>query len=265
MLCLFIENIPQKNNYFTCMKTMILCAGMGTRLKPWTNEHPKALVPVGDVPMLKRVVDQLSSQGFDEVTLNVHHFADQIISYISKEKLPALSIDVSDETAMLLDTGGGILRASKFLAKDERPFLVHNVDILSNADLQMLYESHYKSGLDVTLLVSDRKSDRKLVFDSTMKLKGWFNLKTGETRPADLVVLSEDKVLAFSGIYVMSPNVFKIMERYGYSGKFPIMDFFLSGISELRIGGVCQTGLEIIDIGKPDTLHRANLSFGFDN
>lgn len=247
------------------MKTMILCAGLGTRLKPWTNVHPKALVPVRDVPMLRRVIEQLTSQGFDEVTLNVHHFADQIYSYIKKEKLPALSIDVSDETGMLLDTGGGILKASQYLAKDDRPFLVHNVDILSNADLHGLFECHCKSGLNVTLLASDRNSDRKLVFDSAMRLKGWINMKTGETRPANLTINPNDKILAFSGIYVMSPDVFKIMTRNGYSGKFPIMDFFLSGIPELTIGGVCQNGLEIIDIGKPDTLHRANLALSLDN
>ncbi len=239
---------------------MILCAGLGTRLKPWTNEHPKALVPVGGVPMLRRVMEQLASQGFDEVTLNVHHFADQIYSYLSNEKLPASSIDVSDETSMLLDTGGGILNASHILAKDSRPFLVHNVDILSNADLNMLYHIHLESGMQVSLLVSDRNSERKLVFDSSMRLKGWINLKTGVTRPSNLFIDVDDKVLAFSGIYVMSPEVFKIMKQYGYSGKFPIMDFFLAGHPELLIGGVCQIGLEIIDIGKPDTLHRANLS-----
>lgn len=242
------------------MKTMILCAGLGTRLKPWTEKHPKALVPVGGVPMLRRVLERLSSQGFDEVTLNVHHFADQIISFVAEEKLPVSDINISDESAELLDTGGGLLKAEPFLAKDDRPFLVHNVDILSNADLKGLFEEHVRSGRDITLLVSDRKSDRKLVFDRMMNLKGWTNQKTGETRPGDLTMDSDDIMLSFSGIYVMSPRVFGLMKKHGFAGRFPIMDFLLAGLPDVAIGGIRQDGLSIIDIGKPDTLHRANLT-----
>lgn len=241
------------------MKTMILCAGLGTRLKPWTESHPKALVPVGGIPMLRRVMERLSEQGFDEVTVNVHHFADQIIGYLKNEDLPVDNVSVSDETEQLLETGGGLLHAEKFLACDKRPFLVHNVDILSNADLRYLYKAHEDSGNHITLLVSDRSSDRKLVFDKNYVLKGWVNSKTGQTRPDKLDISSDDRVLAFSGIYVMSPSVFPIMKTHGFSGAFPIMDLLLSDISELKISGVCQDGLEIIDIGKPDTLHRANL------
>lgn len=239
---------------------MILCAGLGTRLKPWTDNHPKALVPVGGIPMLRRVIDRLSEQGFDDVTLNVHHFAFEIIDFIKKEYLPVKNINISDETDELLETGGGILHAEKILSQDQSPFLVHNVDILSNANLKKIYEIHEQSGNMITLLVSDRKSDRKLVFDNNLKLKGWINHKTGQTRPETLEVDNDDKILAFSGIYIMSPNVFPIMRKYGFKGAFPIMDLFLSGIPELQIHGVCQDNLEILDIGKPDTLHRANLT-----
>ena len=242
------------------MKTMILCAGLGTRLKPWTERHPKALVPVGGIPMLRRVIERLSGQGFDEVTVNVHHFSDQIIDFLNEEDLPITNVSVSDESECLLDTGGGLLHAEQFLAADSRPFLVHNVDILSNADLKALYKTHEDSGTHVTLLVSDRKTDRKLVFDKDLSLKGWVNLKTGQTRPESLKVMPDDQVLAFSGIYVMSPVVFDIMRNNGFKDAFPIMDLFLSGISGLKISCVCQDNLEIIDIGKPDTLHRANLS-----
>lgn len=242
------------------MKAMILCAGLGTRLKPWTDKHPKALVPVRGIPMLQRVVDRLSEQGFDDVTLNVHHFASEILDFIKKVELPVKKINISDETKELLETGGGILHAEKILSQDPDSFLVHNVDILSNANLKNVYEIHEKSDNMITLLVSDRKSDRKLVFDNNLLLKGWINFKTGQTRPDTLVVDKEDKVLAFSGIYIMSPQVFPIMRKYGFEGAFPIMDLFLSGIPELKIYGVCQDGLEILDIGKPDTLHRANLT-----
>lgn len=242
---------------------MILCAGLGTRLKPWTEKHPKALVPVGGVPMLMRVITRLSEQGFSEVTLNVHHFADQIYDFLNlyKDKLPVEKVNVSDETGQLLDTGGGLLHAESFLSNDPRPFLVHNVDILSNANLKNLYEMHEKSGKLITLLVSDRKSDRKLVFDRNMNLKGWVNQSTGQTRPGHLKIMPDDVVLAFSGIYIMSPEVFGIMKKNGFTDAFPIMDFFLSGIPGLNIGGVLQEVLEIIDIGKPDALHRANLDF----
>lgn len=238
---------------------MILCAGLGTRLKPWTERHPKALVPVGGVPMLRRVVENLASQHFDEVTVNVHHFADQVVDFIKMESLPVRSINVSDESDCLLDTGGGILRAERFLAADSRPFLVHNVDILSNADLKSLYDCHLQSGADVSLLVSSRDSDRRLVFDSDMNLKGWTCVSKAQSRPSDLTILDADKVLAFSGIYVMSPTVFKLMKENGFNGSFPVMDFFLAAIPDLKIKGVIQENLSIIDIGKPDTLHRANL------
>lgn len=239
---------------------MILCAGLGTRLKPWTDHHPKALVPVGGVPMLKRVSDRLIEEGFDEITVNIHHFGDQILRYIEDNDALRDKTKVSDETHELLDTGGGILHAAPFLKKDRRPVLVHNVDILSNADLKKLYRIHEESGRHVTLLVSERTSDRKLVFGSDMALKGWTNLKNGTTRPEDLIIGESDRLLSFSGIYVLSPEVFNIMEENGFSGRFPIMDFFLSGISGLRIGGTIQEGLDLIDIGKPDTLCRANLS-----
>lgn len=241
------------------MKAMILCAGLGTRLKPWTEKHPKALVPVGGIPMIKRVSDRLIEEGFDEITVNIHHFGDQIVDYIESDDRLSGKVGISDETEALLDTGGGILHAAERLGCDRRPFLVHNVDILSNADLKGLMALHERSGHEVTLLVSDRTSDRKLVFDSDMRMKGWVNQKTGETRPSSLKVSESDRLLSFSGIYVMDPDVFGIMRRHGFEGSFPIMDFFLSGIPELRIGGAEQEGLEIIDIGKPDTLHRANL------
>ena len=246
------------------MKAMILCAGLGTRLRPWTLFHPKALVPVGGVPMLQRVIGSLVSQGFDDLTVNVHHFAGQIEDFLMSGCLSVDRVNVSDEADCLLDTGGGILRAECFLASDADPFLVHNVDILSNADLRNLYHTHVSSGRDVTLLVSDRQSDRRLVFSRDMRLKGWLNMKTRQTRPDNMDLSAEDLTLAFSGIYVMSPSVFSAMKTNGFTGSFPIMDFFLAGLPDVEIGGVVQRGLDIIDIGKPETLRRANLEIGCD-
>lgn len=240
------------------MKAMILCAGLGTRLRPWTLSHPKALVPVGGVPMLKRVADRLVGLGFDSLTLNVHHFAGQIVEYVGSGALGAADVSISDESECLLDTGGGILNAERLLSADGQPFLVHNVDILSDADLAALYRRHIESGADVTLLVSDRDSDRRLVFGSDMRLRGWHNRKTGETRPSVFEMMDSDISLSFSGIYVMSPSVFDAMRRFGFSGSFPIMDFFLKAAPEIDIRGFRCDNLTIIDIGKPETLDRAN-------
>lgn len=244
------------------MKAMILCAGLGTRLRPWTLEHPKALVPLGGIPMLRRVAHNLHEQGFDDIIVNVHHFADQILKYIDEGNLGESKVSVSDESDALLDTGGGILRAEPLLSKTKAPFMVHNVDILSNADLKSLYESHVASGRDVSLLVSDRKSSRKLIFEKeSLALKGWINEATGETKPVGVQGATDDMALAFSGIYVMSLSVFDSMRRYGFVDKFSVMDFFLTAIRDIRIGGVIQSDLNIIDIGKPETLKRANFLF----
>ena len=141
---------------------MILAAGLGTRLKPWTLEHPKALVPVDGIPMLERVILKLKSQGFDEIVVNVHHFAGQITDFLDSKDF-GIKISISDERGGLLDTGGGLVHARHLL--EGEPFLVHNVDILSNADLSALMHFHESEGNDVTLLTSDRKSSRKLLFD----------------------------------------------------------------------------------------------------
>lgn len=247
------------------MKAFILAAGLGTRLKPWTEHHPKALVPVGGEPMLKRVILKLKSEGFDEITVNVHHFANQIIDFLSANDF-GVQIHISDEREELLDTGGAILHASKYLASDNRPFLIHNVDILSNADLVGLMSAHETKGYDCTLLVSNRNSSRKLLFDEDMSLKGWCNLHDRSYRPIEngdwLSKQKENGLVrdyAFSGIHVMSPTALAMMKEEGFSGKFSVIDFFLGNTnSGLRIKGELISGLELIDIGKPDTLSRAN-------
>lgn len=254
------------------MKAFVLAAGLGTRLRPWTLSHPKALVPVGGVPMLERVIVKLREQGFDRITVNVHHFADQIVDYLNSRRW-GVEINISDESLRLLDTGGGIIHAGRWLASDSEPFLIHNVDILSNADLADLMRCHAESGALSTLLVSERDSNRKLVFDEpsvrntcgfvSRKLCGWHNLSTNEYRPAGFVALPDGTVseLAFSGIHVMSPAMIPLMAaRYG-SEPFSIMDFLLSEAHNGMIMGVEEQSLELIDIGKPDTLSRAEALF----
>ena len=244
------------------MKAMVLAAGLGTRLRPWTLEHPKALVPVKGRPMLGRVLASLRKQGFADIVVNIHHFGEQIRDYL-KENESDRTIEISDETDCLLDTGGGILKASELLfSQDRDPFLVHNVDIMSNADLRKLMEVHLAEDNDVTMLTSDRDSSRKLIFGEDGSLKGWHNLSTGELRPAGMRRKEGDREHAFSGIYVIGENAIEKIKDYSVEiGEkvFPVMDFFLKTCGGLKIGEYFDPSLRLIDIGKPATLERANL------
>ena len=233
------------------MKAMIFAAGLGTRLKPLTDHMPKALVPVAGKPMLEHVIQKLIAAGCDEIVINVHHFADQIIDFVKTNNNFGITIHISDETDMLLDTGGGIKKASSFF---NEPFLIHNVDILSNVDLKSLYEYHLTSGNDATLLVSPRKTVRYLLFDEGNQLCGWVNKDTLQTKPEGFVYQPEvQKEYAFSGIHIVSPSLFNYMGE-NWIGKFPIMDFYLQTCQEAKLGGYAKEDLQLIDIGKPETL-----------
>ena len=233
---------------------MIFAAGLGTRLKPLTDHMPKALVPVAGKPMLEHVIGKLKATGFDEVVINVHHFADQIIDFLKEKDNFGIRIWISDESEELLDTGGGIKKAAPYF---DEPFLVHNADILSNIDLKAMYNYHLTSGNDATLLVSPRKTVRYLLFDEGNRLQGWVNKDTLQTKPEGFVYHPEvQKEYAFGGIHVISPTLFKYMED-GWTGKFSIMDFYLRTCHEAQLGGYVKEDLQLIDIGKPDTLAKA--------
>ena len=235
---------------------MIFAAGLGTRLKPLTDSMPKALVPVAGKPMLEHVILKLKNEGFHEIVINVHHFADQIIHFLKEKDNFGIDIHISDETDCLLDTGGGIKKAASFFT-DGEPILIHNVDILSNMDLKGLYTYHQTSGNDATLLVSSRKTARYLLFNHENRLCGWINKDTHQTKPENFVYKPEEqKEYAFSGIHVISPTLFNYMGD-DWSGKFSIMDFYLENCSKARLGGYTTDNLQIIDIGKPETLEKA--------
>ena len=236
------------------MKGFILAAGMGSRLKPWTDHHPKALAPVAGVPMLQRVVEKMYQSGISDITVNVYHFADQIIDFI---KSKGWNIKISDERPRLLETGGAILHAAKQLEGDES-ILVHNADILSNAEFGELENAFTDNRADAALLVSPRESSRKLVFDSRMELKGWHSLKTDSLRPVDFKPSKEDQEFAFSGIYVLSPLLPEKIKKQGYEGKFSIMDYLLETLGVNKYTGILKNNLRLIDIGKPETLEIAN-------
>ena len=232
---------------------MIFAAGLGTRLKPLTDHMPKALVPVAGKPMLEHVILKLIASGFDEIVINVHHFAEQIIDFLKEKNNFGIKIWISDETEELLDTGGGIKKASSLL---NEPFLVHNADILSNVDFKALYDFHIASENDATLLVSPRKTVRYLLFNQTNRLCGWINKDTLQTKPEGFIYQpDEQQEYAFGGIHIISPSLFKYME--GWTGKFSIMDFYLQTCQKAKLGGYAKEDLQLIDIGKPDTLAQA--------
>lgn len=245
------------------MKAMILAAGFGTRLKPWTDFHPKALAKVGGVPMLKRVIDRLISEGYTEIAINMHHFAGQIKNYVRNNNF-IVDIKLSDESDKILDTGGGVLKAASDIFNYEEPFLVHNVDILSDAPLSQIMHLHKISGNDISLVTSNRDSNRKLVFDQNDMLCGWHDVMSDRFRPEGFVKQCDMHESAFSGIYVIGPKAFKFLKLYSLeieSEVFPIMDYFLWALNNINIGEIKFSNLNLIDIGKPETLDMADSLF----
>ena len=240
------------------MKAVVFAAGLGTRLYPITESMPKALVEVGGKPMLLRVLEKLRDAGINEIVINVHHFADMIIDYLRSNNWFGLRIIISDERRQLLDTGGGILAARSYL-DDGEPFIAHNADILTDFNLPEMIMRHNDSGADVTLLSADRPSSRYLLFDEEQRMRGWTNTKTGEVKPAGI---KSDGLrrLAFGGVHVISPTVFKKIEEYRLRGGdvFSITPFYVDYCEKLDMRGyVPSESYHWFDVGRPETLEKA--------
>ena len=243
-------------------QAMIFAAGLGTRLKPLTDTMPKALVPVGGRPLLDIILERLHEQGYGRFVVNVHHFAQQIVDHLATlNPPPSFSIQISDESDHLLDTGGGLKKAQA-LFDPEEPILIHNVDILDNVDYQWFSRQH-EPDEDAVLLVSRRKTKRYLLFDNAMRLMGWKNVETGEVKsPYEYIRRTglsqhgeELNMFAFSGIHSFSPRLFPLMERF--PDKFSIIDFYLSVCHRSRIYGCVKSDLQVLDVGKLDALEKA--------
>ena len=229
------------------MKALIFAAGLGTRLKPLTDTMPKALVPVGGVPLLERVIVKLTAAGYDDIVINVHHFAGMIRDFVAAHDNFGVKVAFSDETDLLRETGGGIRHAAPLLAGDG-PFIVHNVDILSNLDLPWFRAQHRADDL-ATILVSDRPTQRYFLFDDDGLLVGWTNLATGEIRsPYPGIDPDHCTRLAFSGIHCISPAIFPLMQEW--PEKFSIVDFYLSACRTHAIRAAVMPGLVLHDVGK---------------
>lgn len=238
------------------MIAMILAAGIGSRLKPITDHIPKALVPIDGIPVLQHIILKLKSAGCNHIIINTHHFSQQIVDFVKKNNHFGIRIELSDESHQLLDTGGALKKIGAQFDIDQ-PILIHNVDILSDIDLQYLYQKHTQATDQrlATLLISHRETQRYLLFDTQKRLKGWTNLQTGEVRPRQTMETKGLERYAFSGIQILSPQIFKLMREE--KEVFPIIDFYMKTCHQDTIIGYHPTHLSILDIGKPKALAQA--------
>ena len=233
---------------------MIFAAGMGTRLKPFTDNHPKALAQVNGVPLLERNIKYLQSYGINDFVINIHHFGGQILAFLGENDNFGANIEISNESDELLETGGGLLFAKRFL-ENEKTFLIMNVDILTDLNITNFINIHELKGGMVTLAVSDRDSTRKLMFNDKMYLKGWKNLTTNKkTVVGGIFKLRE---LAFSGVHCVNSEIFTKITR---TGKFSIMDEYLDMMKEDIIIGYQHTA-NLVDVGKPESVAEAEKLF----
>jgi NDP-sugar pyrophosphorylase family protein len=238
------------------MRAMILAAGLGTRLKPLTDSIPKALIKIKDKTLLELQLHKLNSEGFDQIIINVHHFTDQIKDYLKVTNYFNCSIELSNESEKLLNTGGGLKKASHFFS-DGKPFLVYNVDILSNINLKKLFDYHIASSAVATLAVQSRESSRKFLFDDEMILCGWENKKSGEqiiSRESQ----SKLKEFSFSGIQIVNPIIFQY-----FPGKdvFSLVELYLAAAKKEKIIGYVHNEDEWMDLGKMENIEKAESLF----
>lgn len=236
------------------MKALIFAAGKGTRLKPFTDHHPKALAKVNGVSLLERNIKYLQSYGINDFVINVHHFGNQIIEFLKDNQNFGAHIQISDEKDQLLETGGGLVFARRFL-DDGEDFLILNADILTDLNITEFVEYHQEKKDFATLAVSDRKSSRKLLFNPEMVLRGWVNVETGEQRLAEFN--KGFKPLAFSGIHCMNPAIFGKIKR---TGKFSIMEEYLDLMHTEKIHGF-EHQAKLIDVGRPESIVEAEKYF----
>lgn len=231
---------------------MVFAAGLGTRLRPLTDTMPKALVPINGTTLLEHVLVKIKQAGIQEVVVNVHHFSQQIIDFLEEKQNFGISIQISDESNELLETGGGLRKALTLLGENE-PILLHNVDILSNLNLSELITTHQATD-GATLVVSKRNTSRYLLFDENMALAGWHNVKTNELRPSS-VNWESLHALAFSGIQIVSPQLLSSMADM--PKRFSIIDFYLKMMNTMPIRAYIPSDYRMIDVGKIDTLNTA--------
>ena len=238
------------------MKAMLLAAGFGTRLKPFTDHHPKALAQVNGKSLLQLNIEYLQQFDIYDVIVNVHHFADQIIQSIKENNGWNSNITISDETDIILETGGGLKRAGWFF-KDENDFVLMNVDVLTNLQIDQMISFHKKHDALATLATRMRETSRYFLFNERDVLCGWKNIKTGEEK----VMRKEDHLVAkaFSGIHIVNSKIFSLMNEQ--EKKFSMVDVYLSLCADNEIISFDHSSSKFIDVGKPESLQLAAALF----
>lgn len=237
---------------------MILAAGIGSRLKPWTDFHPKALATVNGKTLLQRNIEYLQQYGIKEVVVNVHHFADQIISAIEKNKGWGSTVSISDERDQLLETGGGLLKAAPLL-QDTNPVVLMNVDILTDLNLEAMIGYHREKKPIATLATTNRETSRYFLFDEGNNLCGWRNVITGQEKPPNPPRGGQKTAKAFSGIHLIEPGLFSLIRQ---QGKFSMVDVYLDLMKEHTIKSFDHSESRFIDVGKPESIGKAEVMFG---
>lgn len=238
------------------LSAMIFAAGLGTRFKPWTDLHPKALAVISGKSLLQRNIEYLQQYGIRNVVVNVHHFADQIIQAVNENKGWGSVISISDETDAVLETGGGLKKAAHFFSKTVAPIVIINVDILTDLDLGAMIKEHQIAQPLATLAVSDRSTSRYFLFDENNTLAGWRNVTTGEEKISRQATTYVQK--AFSGIHVIDPALLPMIRQ---EGKFSMVDLYLQLAKTQPIRAFDHSGSRFIDVGKPDSVAKAEQLF----
>ena len=237
------------------MRAMIFAAGLGTRLKPWTDQHPKALATVNGKTLLQRNIEYLQQYNIEEIVVNIHHFPEQIKEAVHQSNGWGSHVVFSDETVQLLETGGGLKKAESLLVGNGA-FVVMNVDILTDLNLGKMIEMHNYSRAIATLATMDRVTSRYLLFNSQNEMVGWQNVNTGETKIARS---AKDYIpLAFGGVHVMSDMIFPMIKQ---TGKFSIIDTYLDLAHDSKIMGFDHSGGKLVDVGKPESIAIAESLF----
>lgn len=234
------------------MKAMILAAGLGTRLKPLTNTIPKALILLNGITLLERTINKISRAGYDEIIINIHHLSGQIKDFLEQKKYFGLNISISDESDELLDTGGGLKKAASFF-NDAKPFLLHNVDVMTDLNLNELLDTHKNNNSIATLAVMKRESSRQFLFDDEMNLCGWQNKMTNEIK------ISRQKMtpfqqFAFCGIQILEPAIFDFFPK---ENKFSLVDFYLETSKVKTVKGNISDSSFFFDLGTIKKLDQA--------
>jgi NDP-sugar pyrophosphorylase family protein len=237
------------------MKAMIFAAGLGTRLQPLTHTIPKALVKLNNKPLLQHLIEKMIRHGITEIILNTHHFSKEVIHFLKANNNFGIDISISEESDELLDTGGGLKKASWFF-NDGKPFLVHNVDVISDIDFVSLHKIHTSNKAIATLAVRNRATSRYLHFNQENLLCGWENAKTGETK--GIVRKGQTTNLAFSGVHIIDPKLFELLNE---DGCFSIIDVYLDLAKNQRIMAYNHTDDLWIDVGNIENLKKAEAVF----